>query len=276
MSGLELFDDLVNEDIRRDVIEPVLCGNFKPALAPISKIQRRLYDNIPEKKRISYGRYYTVRVFGARLYGQLVEEGGEAFEFSVYAFSNSRNYLVRGVALEMIAQRGLDAFECVLPYFEAAASDGHWEMREFAAGFFRKLVKAHPQRARNIYLGLVASPNPYLRRFVSESLRPVSENGWLRTDPEYALSILQRMFRERAAYPRTSVGNNLSDWSRLRPDLVYAIVEDLVANGDKDSYWIAYRACRNLVKKEPLRVMNILAIDEYKYKDRVHQRDDYL
>ena len=84
------------------------------------------------------------------------------------------------------------------------------------------------------------------------------------------------MFTESSAYPRTSVGNNLSDLARKNPDLIYNIVKDLVQNGNKNSYWIAYRACRNLVKKEPIKVMDLLLIDEYKYKKNHYKRIDYL
>jgi len=83
------------------------------------------------------------------------------------------------------------------------------------------------------------------------------------------------MFQERLAYPRTSVGNNLSDLARRLPDLVYDLVKELVDSGDKNSYWIAYRTCRNLVKKEPIRVMDLLKVDEYKYKKRIHKRSEY-
>jgi cytochrome bd-type quinol oxidase subunit 1 len=31
-------------------------------------------------------------------------------------------------------------------------------------------------------------------------------------------------------------------------------------------------ACRNLVKKEPIKVMDLLKVDEYKYKKRIHKR----
>ena len=82
------------------------------------------------------------------------------------------------------------------------------------------------------------------------------------------------MFKEKATYPRTSVGNNLSDLARNLPDLVYKIVEELVESGDKNSYWIAYRACRNLVKKEPNRVMGLLQVDEYRYKNNKYTRSD--
>jgi len=84
------------------------------------------------------------------------------------------------------------------------------------------------------------------------------------------------MLTESSAYPRTSVGNNLSDLARKNPDLIYNIVKDLVQNGNKNSYWIAYRACRNLVKKEPIKVMDLLLIDEYKYKKNRYKRIDYL
>ena len=71
------------------------------------------------------------------------------------------------------------------------------------------------------------------------------------------------------------MGNNLSDLARRLPELVYELVEELVASGNKHSYWIAYRACRNLVKTEPLRVMDLLRVDEYKYKKAIYKRGDY-
>ena len=83
------------------------------------------------------------------------------------------------------------------------------------------------------------------------------------------------MFQECSPYPRTSVGNNLSDLARQLPELVYGLVKELVDNGDKNSYWIAYRACRNLVKKEPVRVLDLLNVDDYIYKKRRYRRNDY-
>jgi len=42
-----------------------------------------------------------------------------------------------------------------------------------------------------------------------------------------------------------------------------------------ETLWIAYRACRNLVKKEPVKVMDLLKVDEYKYKKRIYTRSGY-
>ena len=113
---------------------------------------------------------------------------------------------------------------------------------------------------------------PNLRRMVSEALRPVTENRWLHQQPEYSLSVLRLMFAEAQPYPRTSVGNNLSDLSRRNPELIFAIVGELIASGDPNSRWIAHRACRNLVKADPIRVMDLLGVDEYHYKDRHYTR----
>jgi 3-methyladenine DNA glycosylase AlkC len=102
----------------------------------------------------------------------------------------------------------------------------------------------------------------------SDLLRPVVENHWMRKEPAYSLAVLRLLFKEKDPYPRTSVGNNLSDLSRPNPELIFEIVAELIASGDANSAWIAYRACRNLVKQDPQRVMDGLGISEYHYKDR--------
>ena len=170
---------------------------------------------------------------------------------------------------------GIEDYAKVLPFFESSASSSDWNLREFAQYFFRKLIQKHPNEMYEYLLKLAKSRDSKIRRFVSESLRPVKENKWLYRNPEYPLSILRYLFRESAEYPRTSVGNNLSDLARKLPELVLEVVENLVKNGDKNAYWIAYRACRNLVKKEPIKVMDLLKIDEYRYKKKVYQRSDY-
>ena len=110
---------------------------------------------------------------------------------------------------------------------------------------------------------------------MSESLRPVVENRWFHKQPDYALGVIRHLFQESDPYPRTSVGNNLSDWMRVDSGTAWPIVQELARSGDSNSYWIAYRACRNHVKKEPLKVMDLLGVDEYKYKSRIHKRSDY-
>ena len=141
-------------------------------------------------------------------------------------------------------------------------------MREFTAGAFRKIVRPNKKIVLPWLQKLAQNPNPYRRRFVSETLRPVTYNKWLNQQPEYSISVLRLLFKESHPYPRSSVGNNLSDLSRRRPELVFSLVKDLVASGDENSYWIAYRACRNLVKKQSELVMDLLRVKEYHYKNR--------
>ena len=141
--------------------------------------------------------------------------------------------------------------------------------------FFRKLIKPNPDEAQKFLLKHVKSKCSNIRRFISEALRPVIENRWFYKEPKFSLKVIRHLFKESDAYPRTSVGNNLSDLSRKLPDLVLRIVKELVASNDKNSYWIAYRACRNLVMKDSLKVIDLLKIDEYKYKKRIHKRSEH-
>ena len=158
----------------------------------------------------------------------------------------------------MLTYYGLNDYKAVLPYFETAAASDDWELREHTQMFFRKLIKKYPGEMKPYLKNLAKSRDANLRRFAAETLRPVQENRWFYKQPEYPLSILRTMFRESAEYPRTAVGNNLSDLARRQPDMVYDIVGELTASGDKNSYWIAYRACRNLVKSDTIKVLDLL------------------
>jgi 3-methyladenine DNA glycosylase AlkC len=189
---------------------------------------------------------------------------------------STEDYRTIGVGLGILAQYGLEDYQKVLPYFEFVAKAENFEPREYAQGMFRKVVKAHRREIRNTLLEYAQSENPKMRRFVSEMLRPVVENQWINDDIEYSVTILRNMFKESNPYPRKSVGNNLSDIARRNPEIVYQLVEELVSMQDKNAYWIATRACRNLVKQDPIRVMNLLGVDEYKYKKQVYMRNDYL
>jgi 3-methyladenine DNA glycosylase AlkC len=253
----------------------VLRGKYALAMKHVHDVLEVLYDNIPENKRISFGRVYTVQVLSRYLFSSLAEANAKVYEIGATLFEKSEDFLSKGVALGILSFYGIDDYEKVLPFFEASASSADWNMREFAQMFFRKLIQKWPDEMKKYLLKLTGSKNPNIRRFVSETLRPVKENRWFYKRPNYSLSILRNLFRESSEYPRTSVGNNLSDLARHLPDLVFGLVKELVASRDRNSYWIAYRACRNLVKKEPIRVMNLLCVDEYRYKKRVYKRSEH-
>lgn len=272
--SLDIFSEEIKQNIEISIVHPVISGDYTRAMSAIPGIQENLYANIPDDKRASYGRYYTVKILSQYLFNRLEERGSPVLDVGATIFEIGDSYMTKGVCLGLISYYGTRYPEGVLPYYEIGAGHEHWELREFAAAFFRKLIKAHPNKIRVCLLALTQSEDPKLRRFVSETLRPVAENRWIHKDPEFSLSILRNLFHERDAYPRASVGNNLSDLSKRNPDLVFRIVEELVHSGERNANWIAHRACRNLVKKDPARVMDVLGVDRYQYKQRVYLRKD--
>lgn len=265
----------IEQRIKNCLINPLINREYDFALRNISKIIDELYTNIPEHKRISYGRVHTIKVLSEYLFHSLQKIDVPLSRIASYAFETGNDYKSKGVALGILTYIGLSDYQSVLPYFESAASDENWDVREMSQMFFKKLIQKHPDEMKNYLLKLTISDDSKIRRFVAETLRPVQENQWFYKNPDYPLSILKNLFQEKVAYPRTAVGNNLSDLARRLPDLVYELVNKLVNSWDKNSHWIAYRACRNLVKKDPLKVMDLLGIDEYKYKNRVYKRSDY-
>ena len=265
--------------IQNTLIEHIIQENIEDASDAIKETLTELYNAIPENKRISYGTYYTIRILSKQLYDELTAKTQSLYQKISPLFSFREDYKVSCVCLGILSWHAIekkDHIKKIIPFFKQSAIDESWIMRETAAGLFQKMIKKYPKEIKPYLQQFSTNPHPYLRRFVSETLRPVAENQWIQKQPEYSLSILRNMFTESSAYPRTSVGNNLSDLARRNPELIYTIVEKLVQSGNKQSYWIATRACRNLIKKEPLRVLNLLNTDEYKYKKTVVRRKDIL
>jgi len=267
---MQILDPILETKIQTKILPPLMGGGYPQASAGIVCVLDGLYANIPAKKRISYGIVHTIKVLSGYLYEHLATTHGSVIEITANLFEQSGESRVKGVALGILSFYGLQDYHPVLPYFNTAAAAGDWQLRELAQMFFRRLIKKYPVEMKEFLLHLVDSTDANLRRFVSETLRPVQENQWFYQHPEYPLSVLRRMFREASPYPRTSVGNNLSDLARRLPEMVYALAGELVASGDRNSYWIATRACRNLVRKEPKRVMELLGVEEYRYKKSIY------
>ena len=272
---MEILNKEIERRIQNDIIDVVLRGKYDLARGNLVQVIDELYVNIPDNKRISYGIVHVIKTLSEYLYAHLVEKDAPVYQIASHIFEETNDFRSKGVSLGILSFYGLGDYKRALPYFESAAASSDWKVRELAQMFFRKLIKKHPGEMKEYLLKLVKSEDANIRRFVAETLRPVQENRWFYKDPDYPLSILRNMFKESSSYPRTSVGNNLSDLARRLPDLVYDLVAELVKSGDDNSYWIAYRACRNLVKKEPVKVMDLLKVNEYKYKKRMHKRSGY-
>ncbi|MCU0643979.1 MAG: DNA alkylation repair protein [bacterium] len=272
---MRILNTDIEQNIAASIIQNCLSRKYDSAIENISKIIDELYANIPDNQRISFGRVHTIKVLSEYLFDQLGQIKASTFEIAAILFKKGNDFKTRGVALGILSRIGLNDYDQVIPFFESAAMDKNWDVREMSQMFFKMLIKKFPDEMKDYLLQLTKSEHPNVRRFVAETLRPVQENRWFYQHPDYPLSILKNLFKEPVAYPRTAVGNNLSDLARRLPDLVYELVKQLVASGNPNSFWIAYRACRNLVKQEPIKVMDLLKVDEYKYKDRIYRRSDH-
>jgi 3-methyladenine DNA glycosylase AlkC len=243
-------------------------GDTVHGVEKLRALKDELYAAIPANQRISRGITWVLQ----RITQLLVAECDHTQQIRTIAELLYANIplddMLVGVPIFLMAEYGKTDPKGVLDFFTQVADSENWVVCEFAAAAFHKLIK--PCRAAVLpwMKAAAQSDRPRLRRLVSESLRPVTENQWLQKEPETSLEILRLLFREAHPYPRTSVGNNLSDLARRNPDLILGIVKELVESEDENSYWIAYRACRNMVKKDPEKIMNLLGIDEYHYKDR--------
>lgn len=260
------------------LISTIKSSDISDIASGLAKIIEKIRMDIPEKKRISYGRYSIIKKMGLSMYPLLCEKGVEIYGFVSEMFDNPKHDpFVRSLSIQLLTIHGAKSgeLENVLTLLEKAAMDNDWEVRECSAGFVRKLIKKYPDAMLTWYLKIVGSENPMQRRFACESIRPVADNGWFKKNPDFAHSIIKHLYKESDVYPRTSIGNSLSDWMRIDEKRTLKTVRKLVSSGNKNSYWIAYRACRNLVKREPLLVMDILKTDQYIYKDRKFYRKDF-
>ncbi len=273
-----MFQDFSEAELQQIQIiaANLLAGRTAQGIQALRSLKDNVYAAIQPKQRISHGITWVVERLSA-MFVQICSNEADLQKIALVLCDHlPADDRLLGTAVFLMAEYGLQQPGEVLDFFEKAANSPDWVSREFAACAGRKFIG--PQRTVTLpwLKGLASSKQPNVRRFAAETLRPVTGNRWLNREPEALLEVLRLMFCETHPYPRTSVGNNLSDLARRQPELVYALVEELVASGDKNSYWIAYRACRNLVKKEPQRVMDLLRVDEYHYKDRNYRRSSVL
>jgi 3-methyladenine DNA glycosylase AlkC len=250
------------------ITQDLIGGQVKRGVERLRALKDELHAAIPQKLQIGRGITWVVERVSVLLAAQgLLDETLRELALSIYAHLKEDDLLI-GVPIFLMAGYGARHPVEAVGFFEMTASAGHWVVREFTAGAYRRIIGPNKDIVLHWLQKMAQSTDPNQRRFASETLRPVTYNQWLNQQPEYSLSVLRLLFMETHPYPRTSVGNNLSDLSRRQPELIFGLVKNLVSSGDANSYWIAYRASRNLVKKQPQRVMNLLRVEEYHYKDR--------
>jgi 3-methyladenine DNA glycosylase AlkC len=257
----------------QEILHDLQANHLTEGIGRLRALKDSIYTAIPEKQRISRGITWVVERI-SHLFTQVCNDD-EIMRWTAQTLFDhlQKTDLLLGAPIFLMADYGMRHPAQVFTFFEKAAASQDWVVREFAAGAFRKVIGQNKVLVQAFLAQAAQAAGPNLRRFASETLRPVVLNKWINQEPEYSLQVLRLMFHEAHPYPRTSVGNNLSDLSRRQPELIFSLVQELVASGDSNSAWIAHRACRNLVKKQPGRVMDALGVDAYHYKDRNFTRN---
>ena len=255
------------------IIQDFRSGKYHQGIVELRKLNKFIYDSIPPNLRISRGITWVMQRIS-----NLIQAGSNGdCDTWLIACCIRENLEVTdhlsGVPIFLMGSFGKKHPCEVFPFFESIADADDWVIREFAQGSFRQVIKPNVDIVLLWLTQMAVAASPNLRRFASETLRPVTTNRWIFEQPEASLSVLRLLFREPHPYPRTSVGNNLSDLSRRLPEMIFSVVQELMDMKDENSTWIAYRACRNLVKKDPPRVLDGLSINEYHYKDRNFYRE---
>jgi len=254
------------------ILAKINAGEISAGIKKLGILKDITYTSIPENYRSSRGITWVLRriasIFIDQCDGQQIKEYGQILYQTI-----PKTGRLLGIPIFLMAEYGVNHPADVLDFFESVGDSERWEIREFAASGLQKVIQANRVFIHPWLLLVITSDKPNLRRLISESLRPVAVGRWLRDDPDYSLPVLRNLFKESHPYPRTSVGNNLSDLSKVNPGRIFTIVEELVSYSDKNSYWIAERACRNLVKSDTVRVLDVLGVDEYHYKDRNYFRE---
>lgn len=232
----------------------------------------RLMKSIPDKRRRSYGIVSVIAAFCKAINNEIPQS---SFEIGFRVYSKSTDFRTVSLGLGLVSHAGIEEPIKVLPILADAANHDIWEVKEFVQMFIRKITKVHKTTVQDFLMDLTQSENPNLRRFASEALRPVVENKWIHEEPDFSLKVLRKLFRETEEFPKVSVGNNLSDLSRKNPQLILNVVKELKSLNNEHSDFIAHRACRNLIKDYPLEVMNLLGVEEYKYKKSRYSKKDF-
>ncbi|WP_306368800.1 DNA alkylation repair protein [Nocardiopsis sp. CC223A] len=146
---------------------------------------------------------------------------------------------------------------------------------EFAV---RPFLVHHREAALKLMHACAVDPDPNVRRFASEGLRP--RLPWARrlpefvADPEPVLEVLEVLRNDPSAYVRTSVANNLNDISRDHPGRVLDLAERWSRESPTpETAWTVRHALRTLVKKGDQRALALLGATG---GDRVDAREPAL
>jgi 3-methyladenine DNA glycosylase AlkC len=136
-----------------------------------------------------------------------------------------------------------------------------------ASGEFglRPLIDAEPERMRLVLLEWAGSRDEHLRRLASEGSRPLlpwaPQLAVSRTDPGWAVAVLDRLTDDQSAYVRRSVANHLNDISKLDRELALATARRWRAGGGERTPEVLAHGLRTLTRRGDREALELTGLD---------------
>lgn len=160
---------------------------------------------------------------------------------------------------QFIADHGLDHIE---ESFQAMTELTKRFTSEFAV---RPFVERFPTTTFERLLALTSDPNPHVRRWCTEGVRPLLPWGKklksLIDDPSPIWPILEALKNDSSLYVRKSIANNLNDLSKSHPGLVLERCRAWLGNPTPERQWIARHGLRTLIKSGQPEALSLLGFN---------------
>lgn len=140
-----------------------------------------------------------------------------------------------------------------VPHFESSMKAMIELTKRFSSEFaVRPFVEQRPDETFSHLLSLTGDPNPHVRRWCSEGVRPRLPWGKklraLVDDPSPILPILEALKDDEEPYVRRSVANNLNDIAKDHPQVVLDLCQRWSQRAHEQRSWVIKHGLRTLVK----------------------------
>lgn len=108
---MDLMTTTVEKIVLKEILKPLNNNQIVEVARGIESVLLKMYDLIPENKRISYGRVHTVKVLSKFLFDKEVD-----VEKIKELFSQTENWYAKSTALGILSHFAIENYEPYLPF----------------------------------------------------------------------------------------------------------------------------------------------------------------
>jgi len=183
-----------------------------------------------------------------------------------------------GPEIEGDTLEGYEGFY-VLPFCDYVAKYGHNHFKvsmqaqiemtkRFSAEYsIRSFLQREPKKTLTFLQTLSKSPNPHVRRLISEGTRPrlplgIQLKAFIH-NPEPVLKLLESLKDEPTRLVQRSIANSLNDIAKDNPDKVIQFLQKWKVQKVRDYEWIAKHATRTLIKQGDSTALELLGFNTH-------------